>query len=641
MSEAIRDPVQRVVIGTAGHIDHGKTTLLKALTGIDCDRWAEEKARGITIDLGFAHLEDGDLQIGFVDVPGHERFLHNALAGLGGIRAMLLVVAADEGVKPQTREHLAICELLGIPHAVIALTKKDLVDPDLLELAELELSELLESTPYGEAPIVPVSSTTGDGIDRLRAALVELAGRIAVDADPELPARLPVDRAFQLKGLGAVVTGTLVGGRLAVGDTLALLPTEQSVRVRSLQVHGVGREAAFAGERTAAQLVGVELETLDRGQQIVTPGVFAPTRSLVARLTLWSEAPEPLSTFVPVRFHLLSREVLGKMRALGEPLAPGASGLVEIRLAAPTVAVRGDRFIARRPSPATTLGGGEVLDPQWRRRRGKSLAAALRALDDPSRAVALWVAEKGERGATVEEIRPRFGGHAADTEKRLAELSKAGDLLRVDSGRGPRWIAPAACERVLTRARRALAAYFKDNRLARGMPKAELVERTLPRRARDLADVYLTWMEASKVLVRDGDVVNPPGRTAQLTGEESQLSKDLLAAVESEGLNAPSPPEMARRLGVKPQILEGVMRYLLERGQLARLPSGLIVAKKAIEDVQDTLRDGGEAWHEFTVAQFKDRFGLSRKWAIPLLEYLDSSGFTRRVGDKRQIVGKS
>ena len=318
--------MRRAIVGTAGHIDHGKTRLIEALTGIDCDRLAEEKARGITIDLGFAWLVEGDLQLGFVDVPGHERFLHNALAGLGGIRLMLLVVAADEGVKPQTREHVAICALLGIPAAVVALTKTDLVSGDLLELAQLEVEELLQATPFAGAPIVPVSAVTGAGMSRLRELLVERAAAVAVPADAARPARLPIDRAFHLKGLGVVVTGTLAAGRVAAGDELAVIPGDRIARVRSVQVHGAPREAALAGERTSLQLAGVELGELQRGQQLAPAGALATTHRLLARCTWLPEAGKPLAGWAAVRVHLLAAETLGKARALLPPeLVPGLS----------------------------------------------------------------------------------------------------------------------------------------------------------------------------------------------------------------------------------------------------------------------------------------------------------------------------
>ena len=298
---------KRVIVGTAGHIDHGKTTLVRALTGIDCDRWQQEKDRGITIDLGFAHLQEEDLQVGFVDVPGHERFLHNALAGLGGIRVLLLVVAADEGVKPQTLEHLDICSLLEIPRAVVALTKRDLAEPDLLELAQLEVEELLAEGPFAGAPVIPVSSHTGEGLPELKAALLAAAADEALSGEPEdEPARLPVDRAFVLKGVGVVVTGTLTGGVIRTGDTLELDGSSEKARVRSVQVHGETRELALAGERTSLQLTGLELSQLSRGKHLTTPGAFLRTKALCCRVRLLPDAPKKISGFVPVRAHVFS-----------------------------------------------------------------------------------------------------------------------------------------------------------------------------------------------------------------------------------------------------------------------------------------------------------------------------------------------
>src|SRR5436305_1043960 len=512
--------MRRVIVGTAGHIDHGKTSLVLALTGIDCDRWAEEKARGITIDIGFAHLTEGDLQLGFVDVPGHERFLHNALAGLGGVPTMLLVVAADEGVNPQTREHLAVCSLLGIPAGLVVLTKLDLVSSDLLELAQLEAEELLAPTPFAGSPILPVSSTTGQGIPALKAALLDLSVKHALPDEPDRPARLPVDRAFHLKGLGVVVTGTLASGTVRPGDTLELLPRGERVRVRSIQVHGQPRERADAGERTSLQLTGVALEDLARGMQLGLPEAFEVTTSLLARFSRPPDAPAPARGFLPVRLHLYASEVLGRMRPLGaEGIAPGETGPVEIRLQAPVSALRGDRFILRRPSPPATLGGGEILDPRWRRHRGTILQQALTSLQkDLPAALPFWVQEAGERGVEAAELARRLG-----------------------------------------------------------VPPAE-VAKLLP----------------------------------------------------------PSPGEAAQTLGAKPQILDGVIRHLVARGQMVKLPSGLLLAASALSGLRQDLL--ATAWDRFSVADFKDRFGLTRKWAIPLLEHLDSTGATRRVGDDRMVV---
>ena len=657
-------PARRTVVGTAGHIDHGKTALVRALTGIDCDRWQEEKERGITIDLGFAWLAEDDLQVGFVDVPGHQKFLHNALAGLGGIGLVLLVVAADEGVKPQTREHLDICRLLGIPRALVALTKADLVAGDLLELAELEVAELLADTPYAEAPRFAVSSLTGEGVPELKAALLAAADEAAEEAASgtgpaagagdvagardEAPVRLPVDRAFHLKGLGVLVTGTLAAGTIRAGDTLELLPPAAgagglAVRVRSIQVHGRPRDEARAGERTSLQLTGLTLDDVERGMELVAPGRFALARRLAARFTLLPDAPKPLRGFVPVRVHHFAAEVMGRLRPLDrDELAPGEEGMVELRLSAPLVAVRGDRFIVRRPSPPATLGGGVILDPAWRGGRGAATAAVLAALTGTlEETLVQWVERAGEAGIGAEEMARRLGVEPARVEARLRSLAGAGRLLAVPAGagHGPRVVVPAAFRRIAERAARVLDGYFGKRRLAKGMPKAEAVAAILPGRAAELADVYLDWLAKQKVLAVRGDQVDLPGREAALTDDESELSQALVAAVEDGGLTPPSPAELAGQLRAKPQIVDGLVRYLVERGRLVRLPDGLVVSAAAVTGLRRDL--AASEWERFTVAQFKDRFALSRKWAIPWLEHLDSTGATRRLGDERQVVRSS
>lgn len=633
--------MRRIVLGTAGHVDHGKTSLVRALTGVDCDRWQEEKDRGITIDLGFAVLREGDLQIGFVDVPGHERFLHNALAGLGGIRMMLLVVAADEGIMPQTREHLGICSLLGIPGGLVVLTKKDLVEEDLVELAELELEELLADTPFAEAPILSVSSQTGDGIDELKERLVELADRYESAPDPDRPVRLPVDRAFHLKGLGVVVTGTLVSGTVHPGDELALLPGDETVRVRSVQVHGEDREEASEGERTSMQLTGVDLDQVTRGHQIATPDRFVTSNRLLTRIRLLPECPIEIDAWTPIRLHLYSAQVMGEMRPVDvDRFGPGGEALVEMRLAAPVAAVRGDRIVVTRPSPATTLGGGEILDPLWRRQRGSLLTEALQDLrGEVDDALRFWIRDAGERGRDAHELALRLGERAERIVPRLDALAADGRLLVIPEGHGHarRWIAPRAYERVQKRAKRVLDAYFEKDRLARGIPKAEAIRRILPGRAAELADVYFPWLQKQKILAVTGDVVNRPGREVELTGEESSLSKDVLERYRAAGLEPPAPSDVTIGLSAKPQIVEGVIRYLVDRGDLVRLPGGLLIAASALEALRKDLH--AEGWEQFDVGQFKDRFGLSRKWAIPLLEHLDSTNVTRRIGDKRMLVG--
>ncbi len=632
---------KRFVVGTAGHVDHGKTRLVHALTGVDCDRWEEEKQRGITIDLGFASMVEDGWQIGFVDVPGHERFVHNALAGLGGIQMMVLVVAADEGVMPQTLEHLAICSLLRIPAGLAVLSKTDLVSADLVELAELELEEALEGTPFAGAPILPVSAETGEGLPRLRESLVELARSAApIDRHRGLPARLPVDRAFHLRGLGVLVTGTLARGTVSVGEELDILPAGGRARVRSIEIHGDRRERAEAGERTSLQLVGAGLEEVARGHELTAPGVYRATTSLLVRCRLLAEAPEPIEGSCPVRVHVNAAQRIGRLRALeAERLAPGKEAVAEIRLDEPLVAVRGDRFVIRRPSPQTTLGGGEVLDPSWRRPRGRALGAAIDALgsgDDRAAAVQ-WAVDGREAGLAAGELALRLGVVPENAEEVLNGAAKDGLLLR--TGAGGRYVAAAAVRRVTRRARRLVEAHFAADRLSRGMPKAELVRRLLGPRAGDLAPAYLDWASRGgkdEAIQVEGELVRLPGRASELTGAESKLARDIVEGFESQGLTPGSPEELCRGLGAKPQLFDGVLRYLVDRGKLVRLPNGLLLAAASLERFQADLLANG--WDTFTVADFKDRFGLTRKWAIPLLEHLDRQRLTRREADRRRIL---
>ncbi len=631
--------MKRFVVGTAGHVDHGKTRLVQALTGVDCDRWEEEKRRGITIDLGFASMIEDGWQIGFVDVPGHERFVRNALAGLGGIQMMVLVVAADEGVMPQTLEHLAICSLLRIPAGVAVLSKTDLVPPDLLELAQLELEETLAATPFAEAPILPVSSETGAGLEELRETLVRLAGEAApIDRHSGLPARLPIDRAFHLKGLGVLVTGTLARGVVTTGDELEVLPSGTRARVRSIEVHGEGRERAEAGERTSLQLVGVGLEDVARGHELGAPGVYRGASSLLVRVRLLPSAPEGIQGSCSVRLHLMAAQQVGKLRPLSpEHLEPGEEAVAEIRLEEPLVAIRGDRFVIRRPSPQTTLGGGEVLDPAWRHHRGRSLGMTIDALTaGTSEAAVQWAADGREAGLATSELALRLGVVRGDAASVLTGAAQEGLLLEA----GPeRFVTSATVRDVSRRARRLVEAHFAADRLSRGMPKAELVRRLLGHHAADLAPAYLKWASqggSDKAVTVEGELVTLPGRAGELTDVESKLAQGIVEGFEKQGLTPGSPEELCRSLGAKPQVFDGVLRYLVERGRLARLPNGLVLAASALQQFQGDLLATG--WDTFTVTEFKDRFGLTRKWAIPLLEHLDRQRLTRREGDRRRVL---
>jgi selenocysteine-specific elongation factor len=622
-----------LLVGTAGHVDHGKTALLRALTGIDCDRLPEEKRRGITLDLGFAHLETGEATIGFVDVPGHERYLANALAGLAGVGRLLLVVAADQGVRAQTREHLAVAELLGVPDAVVALTRIDLADADAADLAELEVEELLAGTRFAGAPVLRVSSVTGEGIAELARALARGAtpadGAAAAD-----PARLPVDRVFVVRGQGVVATGTVARGTIRSGDSLTLEPGARPVRVRALEVHGRAREGVGPGGRAALLLAGVEAGELARGQQLVGAGGARAVRRLLARVTLLADAPRALEGSVEVRFHLLAAETTARLRPLAPArIEPGASGLVELRLATPVAAARGDRFVVRRPSPAATLGGGEILDPRWRRPRGGELAPRLAALaGGDADALALWLADARDAGAGAAELGTRLGAAPERIEPMLAALAAAGRAL---SGAG-RWFAPAPLAALERRAAALLDEHFAAEPGSEGMPRAELVRRLLSRRGVPIADFHLDWLARRGVIEARGERVTRPGRGGAPDATESGLARSIVEVYDAAGLEPPSPAEVARRLSASPPMVEGLVRHLVKRERLLRLSSGLIVSAAAVERLRRDVEATG--WERFDVGRFKERFALSRKFAIPLLERLDAIGATRRDGDQRIVV---
>jgi selenocysteine-specific elongation factor len=635
-------PTRRLLAGTAGHVDHGKTQLIRALTGIDCDRWTQEKERGITIDLGFAHFEDGDAQVGFIDVPGHERFLHNALAGLGGLDLLLLVVAADEGVRPQTREHVAICELLGVPEALVVLTKTDLVAEALCDLVEIEVGELLAPTRFRGAATLRTSSLDGTGIAALRERLTELASADRRASRREFPFRMPIDRAFHLKGQGVIVTGTVAAGRLTAGEAVAVLPHGDSVRVRSLQSHGEKRDELLPGERAAVQLSGIDLERLARGMTLAAPGSLGASRRLCARLRLLEEVP-PWTGWTDIRLFIGSDESPARARPLAPAtLSPGGEGSVEIRTARPVVAARGDRVVVRRPSPAHTLGGGEILDPAWLRPRAAALPEGLAAAGGADLdIVRWWLRSAGWRALSAGDVAPRLGRHTGAAAELLRALERDGQAVRFELGprsgsEADRWLAATAYRRLSERAAAILAAGLKEDRFRHGMAQAEFVHRLVPRAAPELADAYLQALTRHKVVSIAEGRVHPPGRGTDLSQEDSRLAVAVVEAFDRAGLKPPSPAEVQEALGAKRQILDGLLRALVRRGSLVQLPGGLILSARAVESLRAELRATG--WQRFSVPQFKERFGLSRKWAIPLLEHLDSTGSTRRAGDERIVL---
>jgi selenocysteine-specific elongation factor len=632
--------MKNVIIGTAGHIDHGKSTLVEALTGTHPDRLAEEKRRGITIDLGFAFLEGDDVRLGFVDVPGHERFVRNMLAGAGGIDLVLLVVAADESIKPQTREHFEICRLLDTRQGLVAITKADLVDRETLELVRLEVEDFVRGSFLEGSPILAVSARTGAGLEELRSHLFHAAAAVA-GRDTSRYFRLPVDRAFAVKGFGTVVTGTLVSGQVKVGEEMELFPAGRRVRVRGAQSAGHSVEQALAGQRTALNLAGVELDEVRRGMVLASPGRFHATRQIDARVEMLPSA-KLLKNRALVHFHQGTAETVGEVVVLdGTALAPGEAGFVQLRLREPVLVLAGDRFILRRFSPVTTIGGGVVIDslaPRHRRREG-SPRPLLETLETGSRADALAaLAEAEPRGLALEEAVARLAWPEGEVRSVAESLEQAGRLKIVS--REPWLMLPAAAaEACAERVRATLDAFHRANPLVAGMPKEELRGRVARGLRPEIFRAVLGELAERKQVRVDGDTVMRAGRKIVLTTEEERAREQIESAFETAGLAVPRLAELLPRLPVDRKRAEKLVQLLLKEGALVKVSEELVFHASALGRLREMLAGyKASQGNRISVAAFKELTGISRKYAIPLLEYLDRAKVTRRLGDERVIL---
>lgn len=629
-----------IIVGTAGHIDHGKSTLVEALTGTHPDRLEEEKRRGITIDLGFAFLEEGGVRFGFVDVPGHERFVKNMLAGTSGIDVVLLVIAADEAIKPQTREHFDICRLLGVERGVIALTKSDLVDGDTAELVRLDVEEFVKGSFLEGAAIVPVSAKTGAGLPELKQALLQAASEIG-KRETSRYFRLPIDRSFAVKGFGTVVTGTLISGSIAAGDEVELLPAGRVLRVRGVQTGGKSVERAEAGQRTAVNLSGVEHTAVGRGMVIATPGRFPKTRRVDVRLELLQGA-QKLKHRGRVHFHGGTAETIGEVFLQEKTeLAAGESALAQVRLQDEVVVVRGDRFIVRQFSPVITIGGGEVLDPLARRlaRKDTGRNAFLETMEKGSREeIVRAMTDRNVLGLQVGEIVARAGW--LEEEVRAAALklgqSKAIRIVSVEP-------LILLAEKLFTEIAQKLVArverFHKENPLLPGMPREEL-RASLGRRVRtETFRAALGELVEQKKLVAPGELVKKPGAEITLTPQELRAREQIEQAFAKAGLAVPSVKEVLAQLSIESRHAEKILQILLREKVLIRLSPELVFHANALEKLGGLLREYKKSKGErIGVPAFKELTGISRKYAIPLLEHLDRQRLTRRAGDERVIL---
>ncbi|MDQ7843611.1 MAG: selenocysteine-specific translation elongation factor [Armatimonadota bacterium] len=629
--------MRHYVIGTAGHIDHGKSALVKALSGIDPDRLEEEKRRGMTIDLGFAHFDlPGGRRVGIVDVPGHERLIRNMLAGATGIDLVLLVVAADEGVMPQTREHLDILRFLPVRTGIVVLNKVDLApDRGWLDLVRADIRRLVDGTFLEGAPIVEVSARTGQGMPDLVAAIdaaLETVPRRPVDA----PARLPVDRAFTVAGFGTVVTGTLWSGRIAPGDSLELLPAGRVLRVRGVQSHGARVEAAEAGSRVAVNLAGIEKDDVARGDVLATPGVFTPTERLDVELRLLPGVPA-LAHMARVRVYLGSAEVIGRAALVDRArLDPGDGGLVQLRLERPIVADAGDPFVVRRYSPMLTIGGGRVLDahPPLRRRGMPEAAAPGVPADLPARAEAA-VRRAGAAGLTVEDLMRTVAATRAQIDETVRTLVTAGRLLDV---RG-RLFHPGTVDELGTAIRDAVAAYHAAEPWRAGIAKDELKRRVFGGGDDRAYALALDRLTGGGTLDDLGGLVRLRGFRPTVDPEESALRERIAAALRNGRFAPPSREELAR--SADPKMFERAWRALLDDGTIVDAGQGVYFHRDTVEEIKQAVADEVRTHGSVTVAALRTRLGTSRRYALTVLEYFDSIKLTRRVGDVRVLLDRS
>lgn len=616
------------VVGTAGHVDHGKSTLVQALTGMDPDRLEEEKRRGMTIDLGFAHMDlPSGVRVGFVDVPGHERLIRNMLAGAAGFDAVMLVVACDEGVMPQTREHVNILRFLRVSRGLVALTKRDLVDDDWLALVLEDVRSFLEDSFLRHAPVLPVSARTGEGLEELVQALDRVvAGGSSRDA--EGPARLPVDRSFHMPGFGTVVTGTVWSGQIRISDTLELLPSGRTVRVRGLQSHGQPVAEVRAGQRAAVNLLGVSKEEVTRGDALVSPGAFEAAATLDVRLQLLPGTPA-LRHGERLRVYVGTAEVIGRAFLLDrQALPPGESAFCQLRLERPVVASFGDPFVVRRFSPLLTWGGGEVLEinPSRHRRGDPEVLRRLKTLHarDPEALVLLAVEGSGSQGAGLSEVVRRTGMRSDHVRGLLDQLGGRG-LVAVD---GDRWFSTGVLQGLENRLLEALAAYHREHPWRRGMPVGEWL--TVVRRLAG-ASGDLVLQHLRERVVQDEGFVRSRDHRPQLDGDQADAVERLRAWLARTGLEGPSRLEVREVLGPGADV---AVQVLLDAGEAVELRELLYsgpALDRAARSVVEALRRQGA----LTVAAVRDLLGTSRKYVLPLLEYLDTLGVTRRQGDLR------
>jgi selenocysteine-specific elongation factor len=630
-----------LIVGTAGHIDHGKTALVKALTGIDADRLKEEKERGITIDIGFAHLSlDSKTTIGFIDVPGHERFIKNMLAGVGGIDLVMLVIAADESVMPQTREHLDICSLLHIRQGFTVLTKIDKVDSEMADLVEIEVREFLKGSFLERSPVLRVSSHTGQGIPELIQTLRESIKNTGPKDAADI-FRLPVDRCFTMKGFGTVVTGTLIAGRVQKEEEVEILPIQRVTRVRGIQVHGKAASEAVAGQRTALNLQGIEVDDVQRGMVLTAPRLFTPTSMLDCHIELLRSA-SPIELHKRVRFHIGTAELMANLVLLGQDrLLPGNSAFAQVRLEEPAFALPSDRFIIRQYSPMITIGGGEILDaqPEKHRRSDQRAVEKLRVFKDgdDDDAVLSIIEDAGLHGIDLPKLAARRGIAPDRARERLLGMAKKGKL-RILTENPMVVVSGAAFKTAADAAAATVKRFHETNPLVQGISREELRVRAVRDASNLVFQAVLDKLAADKKVSIALDVIHEFGRKVTLRADEEKIRAQLLERFRSLGLQVPSPDGVIDSLKLDRTTAKKIVQLMLKENALVKISEEMVIDRETLDKLISGVRALKSKNPKLGVAEFKDLTGVSRKWAIPLLEYLDRQRVTRRVGDDRMIL---
>ena len=637
-----------VIVGTAGHIDHGKTALVKALTGIDADRLPEEKRRGITVDLGFAEMTIGDVHFGFVDVPGHERFVKNMLAGASGIDLVMLVIAADEGVMPQTREHFDICRLLGINAGVIVLTKTDLVDAETLELAKLDATELVANSFLKDAPIIGVSSRTGDGIELLRETIRKIAGQLPARRN-QLVTRLPIDRSFSMKGFGTVITGTLASGEIAEGTEMELLPDGIIVRVRGLQTHGQSVKTAAAGQRVAVNLGGIDNSEVTRGMMLVEPNILRPTQIFDAEIEVLPNAPKGLRSRQRVRIHIGTIEALARVQILNNSgeITAGEKDFVQIRLEAPVLAVPGERFIIRRYSPPATIAGGSVIDSfaaKHRKREFEKNRWYLSELQDSHNDLAVTI-------RLILDLATQLSFSLSDIQERTARTKKAVEAA-IDSNiktmtivdANGRYLLSTDFEHLMGWIEAILSEFHVKEPLAKGMSREALREKLAAFIPPEVFQAVIVSLESQDKIVADRETIRLGSHERKLSPVETVFSEKIKAIYKTAGLEVPKLDEaLAESIAgtnITPQNARKLFQIFLDSGELVKVTEEFYFSKGVIDRLTSALKQFADKSSDrlIDVPKFKEVAGVSRKYAIPLLEYFDREHVTSRAGDKRFIL---